>query len=142
MTPIPRSSFDPWEPLNLAPSSPQDQIAMLTSALHVTLALLAQDRPDDPVLAETRRAVAALQARAAVHEAREHESRERWLHASQSWMRAARACPDDAWLLAHAARTLLQTNASSQDAAEAARRALALDPANSLAAMVLLRAVG
>jgi hypothetical protein len=85
---------------------------------------------------------AAFHVRGVVREAREHEARERWLPASRAWMRAAVVAVDDPWLFAHAARTLLLTNASSQDARELVGRALDLDPNNPLARQVLERVIG
>ena len=139
-TPIPRSSLDPWEAAPAAIS--EEQLDALTSALHLTLSLLVERRPNDPGLVEASRAVAVFHVRGVVREAREHEARERWLPASRAWMRAAVTAGDDPWLFAHAARTLLLTNASSQDAREIAGRALDLDPNNPLARQVLERVTG
>lgn len=138
-TPIPRSSLDPWEAAPAAIS--EEQLDALTSALHLTLSLLVERRPNDPGLVEAKRAVATFHVRGVVREAREHEARERWLPASRAWMRAAVATGDDPWLFAHAARTLLLTNASSQDARELVGRALDLDPNNPLARQVLERVI-
>lgn len=140
--PAARPAQDPWEHASASAPSVQEQLHAVSAALHVTLAILAEQRPGDPALAEARRGVAAIQVRHAVQEARDHELGERWLPASRAWMRAALVGGDDAWLFAHAARTLLLTNASSRDAVEVARRALGLDPANPLAARVLDRARG
>ncbi|MDB4931692.1 MAG: hypothetical protein JWM10_4176 [Myxococcaceae bacterium] len=138
-TPVPRSSHDPWE-LGLASPPPIDeQLQTVSAALHLVLGRLSAQGPDDPALDEVRRAVAALHVRHAVREAREHEGRERWLHASRAWMRAAEAAGSDPWLFAHSARTLLLSNASSQDAFEVAVRALDLDPTNPIARTVLDR---
>ncbi|MDO9019267.1 MAG: hypothetical protein Q8S73_07545 [Deltaproteobacteria bacterium] len=139
-TPIPRSSLDPWEAAPAAIS--EEQLDALTSALHLTLSLLVERRPSDPGLVEAKRAVATFHVRGVVREAREHEARERWLPASRAWMRAAVTAGDDPWLFAHAARTLLLTNASSQDARELVGRALDLDPNNPLARQVLDRVIG
>ena len=138
-SPLPRTMQDPWEHAHVSATSLQEQLTVVCSALHVTLGLLAQQLPGDPALDEARRSVAALEIRHTVHQARDHELSERWLHASLAWMRAADLSPHDAWLPAHAARTLLLTNASAQDAAEVARRSLAIDPKNPLAALVLDR---
>ena len=139
-TPISRSSLDPWEAAAAAIS--EEQLDALTSALHLTLSLLVESHPNDPGLVEAKRAVATFHVRGVVREARDHEARERWLPASRAWMRAAVAAGDDPWLFAHAARTLLFTNASSQDTRELVGRALDLDPNNPLACQVLDRVIG
>jgi hypothetical protein len=138
-TPIPRSSYDPWEHGLASPPPVDEQLQTVSAALHLVLGRLAERGPEDPALDELRRAVGVLHVRHAVREAREHEQRERWLHASRAWMRAAQAAGSDPWLFAHSARTLLLTNASSQDAFEVAIRALAIDPVNPIAQTVLDR---
>jgi hypothetical protein len=139
VSPLPRAMPDPWDHAHVSATSLQEQLTVVCSALHATLGILAHQLPDDPALEEARRKVAALEMRHTVHQARDHEVSERWLHASIAWMRAADLSPQDAWLPAHAARTLLLTNASVQDAAQLARRSLAIDPNNPLAAVVLDR---
>jgi hypothetical protein len=137
--PTPRSSYDPWEHGLALPLPIDEQLQTLSAAVHLMLERLAEHGPADPALEEVRRAVGVLHVRHAVREAREHEQRERWLHASRAWMRAALAAVSDPWLFAHSARTLLLTNASSQDACEVALRAIALDPVNPIAQTVLDR---
>jgi hypothetical protein len=141
-SPFPRSTRDPWEAGVAAAALSEEQLQVMSSALHLTLGLLVERSPGDPALAEAMRAVTAVHVRNVVREAREHELRGRWLLASRTWMRAALAAGDDPWLFAHAARALLQSSASSQDAREVAGRALALDPGNPVARMVIERVGG
>lgn len=131
---------DPWDQISSSPASLQGEVATLCSALQLTLAALAAERPQDPLVEDARRSVSEMQARHAVREAHEHELQGRWINASRAWMKAARCLPDDAWLLAHASRALLLSNAPPHDAVEIAQRALELDAGNGLAATVVRRA--
>lgn len=137
-----RSRLDPWDRTSTTPPSAHEDIATLCSALQATLAVLAEERPHDILVIEARRNVSEMQARHAVREAHEHELRGQWTDASRSWMQASRCMPEDPWALAHAARALLLSNALPSEAVEVARRALALDPDNSLASTVVWRAQG
>ena len=71
-------------------------------------------------LADTRAALASIQAR------REEEAG-RWVEASSNWLRASRARPMDPAILARLAEALSRAG-DPQGADDAARRALALDP--------------
>ncbi len=71
-------------------------------------------------LADTRAALASIQAR------REEEAG-RWVEAATNWLRASRARPMDAMILARLAEALSRSG-DPQAADDAARRALALDP--------------
>lgn len=84
-------------------------------------------------LADTRAALASIQAR------REEESG-RWAEAAANWLRAARARPNDATIMARLAEAYSRAG-DAQSADEAARRALALDPACE-SARTTLTAIG
>lgn len=71
-------------------------------------------------LADTRAALASIQAR------REEEAG-RWSDAASNWLRASRARPQDATILARLAEALSRAG-DTQAANDAARRALTLDP--------------
>lgn len=137
-----RSRLDPWDRASSSPQSAHDDLATLCSALQATLSVLAEERPHDILVIEARRNVSEMQARHAVRDAQEQELQGRWTQAARSWMQASRCMPEDPWLLAHAARALLLSNAAPSDAVEVAQRALVLDPDNSLASTVAWRAQG
>ncbi len=136
------SRLDPWESSSLAAPNTRDDLAKLCTALQVTLTALSEERPYDRLVADARHSVSEVQVRHAVHTAHEQELQGRWAQAARSWMQAARCMPEDPWLLAHAARALLLSNAAPSETIEVARRALDIDPANSLATSVLWRAQG
>ncbi len=136
------SHLDPWEASSSALPSARDDLATLCSAVQITLAALSEERPYDRLIVDARERVAEVQARHCVQGAHEQELQGRWSHAARSWMQAARCMPEDPWLLAHAARALLLSNAPSSETVEVARQALAIDPANSLASTVIWRTQG
>lgn len=136
------SHLDPWERASSTPPSARDDLTTLYSAIQVTLAALSEERPYDRLIVDARERVAEVQARHCVHAAHEQELQGRWAQAARSWMQAARCMPEDPWLLAHAARALLLSNAPASETLAFARRALDIDPSNSLASTVTWRAQG
>jgi hypothetical protein len=131
---------DPWEDLAVSVRDLRDEVDLLCGVLQTTLNALAAHQPGDPSLVAARRGVSGLQARHAVQAAQDHERRGRWGQASKAWLVAAEHAPNDAWLVAHAARTLLASDGADPEGPSLARRALRLDPANPLARSLVARA--
>lgn len=136
----PSPDADPWDDLAVSMRDLRDEVDLLCGALQSTLHALAAHQPGDPSLEAARRGVSGLQARHAAQVAQDHERRGRWAQASKAWLDAAEHAPHDAWLVAHAARTLLASDGSDPEVPSLARRALRLDPANPLARSLLPRA--
>ncbi|MDO9015760.1 MAG: hypothetical protein Q8S73_35950 [Deltaproteobacteria bacterium] len=124
---------DPWGDLAVSMRDLRDEVDLLCGVLQSTLNALAAHQPGDPSLDAARRGISGLQARHAAQAAHDHERRGRWRQASRAWLGAAEHSPNDAWLVAHAARTLLASDGADPEGASLARRALRLDPANPLA---------
>jgi hypothetical protein len=132
-----RTPRDPSLDLDIPELSLDDEIDAIGATFEISLAAMAVHGPLDPALEDARQALGYLGLRRALSSAQAHESEGHWELASRAWVRAAKCCPDDAWLLANAARTACLAAPKSEEFGRLARRALAIDPENPLARQVL-----